>query len=326
MSGDDKKLELIETMRQEKPFQHPDIKKFYKRHRGDDPNSFIPHRSWCLDFHIAIYSLLLFLDRYGDERMPIGETGQHTTVREHTLAITEVTLRALREKDQTLHSVNIRLIWGGTAALSCNLGLGLGTKYCEPFKDLGQASIALLEQMPEINSLYFFTELKEVLRLYSIFVKTSITHAKNHLEKDNMVSDLAKVLIAAELQIKRREIFRYAEKPEGFLLTGKEIQTKRDDAAKIVRQAEKEREQLKIDLEEEFGRKKDAYLGEMHGLRASRDRCTAEGKIKDKIISALKKNDKEAAKLAEEELKELRRSYSAAKDKEDPAQTERLDS
>jgi len=86
-----------------------------------------------------------------------------------------------------------------------------------------------------------------------------------------------------------------------------------------VRQAEIEREQLKIDLEEEFGRKKDAYVGEMHGLRTSRDRYTAESKIKDKIISALKKNDKEAVKLAETELKELRRSYSAAKGNNDSA-------
>ena len=108
-----------------------------------------------LDFHIAIYSLLLFLDRYGDECIPIGETGQHTTVREHTLAVTEIMLRSLREKDQTLHFVNIRLIWGGMAALSCNLGLGLGAKYYESFKDLGQASIALLEQMPEVTACIF---------------------------------------------------------------------------------------------------------------------------------------------------------------------------
>ena len=86
-----------------------------------------------------------------------------------------------------------------------------------------------------------------------------------------------------------------------------------------MQQAEKEREQLKIDLEEEFGRKKDAYVGELHGLRTSRDRCAAESKIKDKIISALKKNVKEAVKLAETELKELRRSHSAAKDKEGSA-------
>jgi len=70
--------ELIKKMREEKPLQHADIKKFYKRHRGDDPKSFIPTRFCYLDFHIAIYGLLLFLDRYGDERLPIGETGQHT--------------------------------------------------------------------------------------------------------------------------------------------------------------------------------------------------------------------------------------------------------
>jgi len=307
--------ELIKRMRQEKPFQHADIKKFYKRHQGNDRNSFIQARFWLLDYHIAIYSLLLFLDRYGDERIPIGETGHHTTLREHSLAVTEVTLRSLRTTYPLPHDTNLKLIWGGMAALSCSLGSGLGAKYCEPFKDLGQASIALLEQMPEINSLYFFTGLKEVIRLYSIYVKTSITHAKNHLEKDNMVSDLAKVLVAAELQVKRREIFRYAEKPQGFQLAGKEIQAKRDEAAEIVRQAEIERQQLKIDLEEEFGRKKEAYVSELSGLRTSRDRCTAENKIKDKIIRALKKNDKEAVKLAEEELKDLKKNISA-KDKE----------
>jgi hypothetical protein len=61
-------------------------------------------------------------------------------------------------------------------------------------------------------------------------------------------------------------------------------------------------------MEEDLKRKKDAYIDELKGLRNDTDQLKAEIKIKDKIISALKKNDKKAEKLAVEELKNLRQS------------------
>jgi len=212
--------ELIEKMRQEKPFQHADIKKFYNGTRvktltrlsrpGLLPR--FPYR------HLRPASIS---GPFGDERIPIGETGQHTTLRVHALSVTEVTLRSLRTKDHLPNVANMRLIWGGMAALSCNLGSGFGAKYHEPSRSgTGKhrpSGTDAGNQQPA-----FFAELKEVIRLFSIYVKTSITHAKNHLEKDNTISDLAKLLVAAELQVKRREIFGYAEKPEGFLSTGAE--------------------------------------------------------------------------------------------------------
>ena len=49
---------------------------------------------------------------------------------------------------------------------------------------------------------------------------------------------------------------------------------------------------------------------------------SAENKIKDKIIRALKKNDKEAVKLAEEELKDLKKSFSEKDKGDSPEKTE----
>jgi len=48
-------------------------------------------------------------------------------------------------------------------------------------------------------------------------------------------------------------------------------------------------------------------VGEIKGLRISKGQLKDEIKIKDKIISALEKNDKKAEKLAMEELKKLRK-------------------
>ena len=172
----------------------------------------------------------------------------------------------------------------GLPTLSCNLGAGLGAGYCAPFKDQGQASIALLEQMPEVSSLHSFRDLKEIIRLFSIYSKTSITHARNHLEKDNFISDLTKMLVAADLQVKRREIFSVAEKPAGFRLAGAKGRKEGMDAAAFAREAERERQELKINLEEEFEHKKEAYVGELRGLRNSRDQLAAELKIKNKLM------------------------------------------
>src|ERR1035437_8822227 len=90
-------LKLIKEMTQKHPFKNDDIIQFYLRHQGDDDRSssefsFIQTESgFYLDYHLATYTLLLFLDqKYGDEQLQVGESKHTVSLREHTLNVTEV--------------------------------------------------------------------------------------------------------------------------------------------------------------------------------------------------------------------------------------------
>jgi hypothetical protein len=113
------------------------------------------------------------------------------------------------------------------------------------------------------------------------------------------MADLAKLLVAAELQVKRKEIFRHATKPKGFLSDSEDIREREAQANDIAEQAESER-QLQQQIEE-VQRKNEAYLAENAGLRGCNNQnkaLKAELKMKNKIFLDLKANDKESLKQA----------------------------
>ena len=158
-------LKLIKEINQKHPFKNDDIKQFYHNHQGDDDRSssefsFIQTRSpFYLDYHLATYNLLLFLDQgYGDVELQIGKSKQTVKLRERTLNVTEVMLLSLKNR-RDIDSFTV--FQGGLAALSGNVGQGLGADYYEAFKNVGQASLALLEQMPSVYSLQSYNDIKE---------------------------------------------------------------------------------------------------------------------------------------------------------------------
>lgn len=289
---------LAEIEELKNKIKHKEIREFHEKHLGsskhgdDGPASFIPKESFYRDNHDAVFSLLLFLDQYGEVRIPVGKSDQTTTLREHNLRVTEILIRSLNIKWMSSYN----LLPAGMAALSFNIGLGLGSKYCEQFSknkemgqvSIGQASLAILEQIPEVNSLYYFEKTQEIIKFFSLCVDTSINSPKFPFEKENTSWNIAKILAAAELRVRREEIFRIAEKPEGFWSVDEETKEKKAEAAAgIAQQAESERQQLDIS---KFNRK--AYLDELTGLRNSLNQLKQlkpEIKIKNKIIAAQKK-------------------------------------
>ena len=122
--------------------------------------------------------------------------------------------------------------------------------------------------------------------------------------------EIMKLLIDAEMQQRRKEVFRYTvENPENPWFGNNAKQKAQNEANRNSALSEKDREQLNINLEEEFKRKQEAYVGEFKGLNNK-------VKLKDKIIlaldkiigiqkkyiKALKENKTEDADRAKEEL------------------------
>jgi len=319
----EQELHMLAELKQDNPLRNPDIISFYMRHQ----DTFMDQH---LDYHFGIYHLLLFIDLYGGVLLPIGHTGQTTTLRKHTLRVTDEILVSLKNYGY--------YIWGVFAALSCNIGFGYGDNYCDEYhkKDenskktelikptvntvvLGQASTAILRRIPEIKHLHCFNDIKEIIRLYSIFMPTSITNSKNIFDKDSVHSKLAKSLVAAELDIIRDEIFDYAKKrgPDSpgrhhFLAVGEELQSREAEAAEIAQSSKNQREQLDNELQK-------AYIGELEGLRNANVLLRAIDEIKDKIIAALEEGNNSAlVQQLRQELSVLLKSKKISKKKKKP--------
>ncbi len=329
---EDKESRNPEGFEESTPFQHKEITGFYNKNQGDDANKFIRATPLFRDYHGTIHALLNFLDRHGNtdlifdckykiafEQDPKSdpETPYYSvSLREHTLIVANKMLRFHRINDHDLSNshFNFGLIKAGIAALSYNIGLGLGREYCSLFNsDTGQASLAVLEHMPAVHRLKDFEEIKEIVRLYHLYTHRSMDYSRsrfleaNHSDRSS-VPAFVQFLIHADMEAKRKIIFRHAGNTEALWPDGKTRKAAESTARIIVKQAEIERQQHIAAMEEELKRKKDAYIDELKGLRNDRDQLKTEIKIKDKIISALKKNDKKAEKLAVEELKNLRQS------------------
>ncbi len=275
-------------------FHHIEIKAFHDRHlglrnrqdHGFSPSAFIPIESHYKNEYNAIHRLLSFLDdQYGDTPLP-GNTS--TTLREHNIHLADVVIQALQEKRLSYHAFSV-----GVAALGHNIGLGLGSQYCEQFKGkssiggVGQASIAILEQMAEFCHLYQMEDIQETIKFFHIYVDTSINSPKLHVERENNAWRHAKLLAAAEHRVRREEIFNSTAKPEGFWSIDNITKTRMSEkAAEVAQQAEHERQQLEIKDH------RDPYLAEIAGLRnkAKRlPRVKQEAKIKGKVIANQKK-------------------------------------
>jgi len=326
---EDKEIQKTEEFEELTPFQHREITGFYNKNQGDDANKFIRATPLFKDYHGAIHTLLNFLDKHGDtnltfdckykiafEQDPKSDPdtpGYPVSLREFTLNVANKMLwfHRISEFELTNTHFNFGLIKAGIAALSYNIGLGLGWEYCSLFnRDIGQASLAVLEHMPAVHRLKDFEGIKEIVRLYHAFAHHSMEYHKLrllevHPNDNSFPSASVRYLILADMEAKRKIIFRHAGNTEALWPDGKTRKAAESTARNNVKQAEIERQQF---IDADFEQKKDAYIGEIKGLRISKGQLKAEIKIKDKIISALKKNNKEAEKLAVEELKRLRKS------------------
>lgn len=281
-----------EKERQILAFTHDDIKEFYKRHFGTrnrqeyGPAAFIPVEHFYRDERAAIHRVLLFLDQYGDAPIP---DSTDATLRKHNLRLAEVIIQSLHKK--RMSSFYVFPI--GFAALANNIGLGLGSKYYEQFKGkppigVGQASLALLEQMPEFYCLHRSENIQEIIKFFHICVDTTINTPKLHVDRETDAWKLAKLLAAAEHQVRREEIFCVAtDKLEGFWSADEQTKAKKsEEAAETAQQAAQERQQLDIKDNREN------YLAEIEGLKKKLKqlvRVVKELKIKNKILGAQKK-------------------------------------
>ena len=100
-----------------------------------------------------------------------------------------------------------------------------------------------------------------------------------------------------------------ARAPEDLCFGSESLQKAQSSANRTVMKAENERQKSNLNIEEEFQRKRDAYVGELKGLRESRDQCNL---VIDelstairKLIKELKKYDREFAIKSEDEIKQL---------------------
>jgi hypothetical protein len=317
-----------------KPFVHPDIEAFYLSNLGYGYDKFIPASSAYRDFYHAIWSLLDFLDRQEDTvlciesryRLPFLEPAANsqysdtdkkqlirTTLREHTLAFADKMIQLCIDSDYSWqrdndYSLNFRIFQGGMAALACYIGLGLSEEYYNCFDDQSQAGLAILEKLPEVSILspYILEGIKETIRLFHTYMHSSMDFPRCRLLEQNPKDDLfpnhraVKMLINAEMAAKRQKIFKYADSKKA-LSHGSDTEEKvAANAAEIKKQAESERQQLNIDLEEKFNRSELIGLRNMKALKA-------ENKLQNKIIQAQDSGDDSSAQLLKEQLQRLKK-------------------
>ena len=306
-----KRQEKVEELKRVQPFKNPDIASFYSKHLDFEQSNrpFISITN--MDDHDAICGLLLQLDRHGEEPLSIGikaevPTTETTTLCKHTLDVADILIRSVQKDSYKFHYFN--LATGGMAALTLNLGLGFGADFCRKFPDLYQASIAIIEQIPAINSIYLVEEVKEVVRLFSMALPGHHhTQAKYTFEKSDANSNLAKLLVRAEMQVRRKEIFSHAPTPDGSC--GVEIDATAGTTTRSMQYYETSR-QLMDEMNLKLALKNQAKNAEIRDLVAkvkTTQQLTVENKLQKNLINAYMCKNGEAILAAEKKLEDFRR-------------------
>ncbi len=327
-------LESIEKLVLANTF-HADIAQFYNQCRGDSSNCFIHTHFLYRDYHDAIFALLNFLDKHGDidlyvsfiNRITFEPTTEEAApkqfkvkLRDFALSVTKIMMKSLKYSDYELKSAylaNTKMLWGGLAALSYNIGLGLGQEYIKCFNnDVCQASLAIIENIPAVSKLREFVNIKNIIIVYHHYMQPTMDYTRYRLEENKNTSwhlDIVRQLIHATMEAKRQDMFKDVGKNyDGLWLSNQSRKEAMTEAHNAVKHAATAREQSGINPEDEFKRKQEAYLGELKGLRKSRDQYSTITNIQGKIIIALEKSDKNTVKQLKEELQNLTKNAPVA--------------
>jgi hypothetical protein len=306
---------LLEAFVDSYPLKHPDIAQFYKANLGSGPNSFIPTMDFYIGYHYVVYTLLLFLDQYGEKDLYInylrvntkdclaslsfappsdGSPIHKTTLRDHLLKVVEKMVQEYRKSSHEIGSdfwPNHELLNGGVAALSYKIALARGEDYCRQYdNNLCQASLAMLEEMPAISSLDDFKKIKEIITGYHLFVNEPRFFADKKFQTGS-VYGIVRVLIDAEQQVKRGKIFETVATLGSAGEISKRIET---EAAIIIKSAETERIQS-----DHFNRTELKGLLNMQKLKDI-------NKLQDKIINALENKDRSSVEQLKGKLEKLK--------------------
>lgn len=304
-------MEEIENMTIDKPFKDANIRKFYEKHRsGEHP--FIPvglpHYRGC---HDAIYELLSFLDKHGGTvffvnfktGITLDPTTDHTekeiTLRNHVLNVAENILKLNDNRLQDPY-IDIHMFLCGITALSANIGLGYGKDYMQWFNfNYCEASLAALENIPQIFHLPNYHRIRDILRLYYIYDYRAYFTQQKLLNNTSFRDDgIATMLYNAEMQVRRQEIFEYATHNPFFkACTDQTMENIVNIAKRTVNDNNK------------------PYLDEIEGLKKNRDKLRSKDKIKNKIITAYEKGDTRAVKQYKRDLITLEEQFGKSKPK-----------
>lgn len=308
--------ESLEAYEKNNPFKHPDIEKFFKENLGSGFNSFIPTMNLFAGYFYAIHELLTILDQSGGDDLylnynklneneclaglsfmppPNDAPTCKTTLRDYTLAVVERMVQEYRIPHYQIVSPdwpNLQLLEGGIAALSFKIALARGKDYCKHYSnDLCQGSLAFLEDKHVMPLLHNFKRIRDIIIHYYWFVNESRAFAYRKITDDSAFA-IARVLINAEQQVKRRKFFESFVAPGGNEKKNKLINT---EVAEIIKSAEKNR----IEQSDQFHRDELKGLRNMQNLKAII-------KIQDKLIYALENNNKQGIENLKGKLAKLK--------------------
>lgn len=304
-------MEEIEKMTIDKPFNDANIRKFYEKHRsGEHPfiPVGIPHYRGC---HDAVYELLSFLDKHGDTVFfvnfkmgitfdpPTDQIGKEITLRNHILNVAENILKLCDKKSQDTY-IDIHMFLCGIAALSANIGLGYGKDYMQCFNlNYCEASLAALENIPQIFHLPNYHKIRDILRLYHIYVNRAYYAQQKFFNNNSQQyfrdEGIAAMLYNAEMQVRRQEIFEHATDNPFFKACPDQTMENIVNIAKRTVNDNK------------------PYLDEIEGLKKSCAKYKRKNKINNQIIAAYAKGDKEAVKRGRNELRILEEQFGKSK-------------
>jgi hypothetical protein len=191
-----------------------------------------------------------------------------------------------------------------------NLGLCFKSEYWKLFRDLHDASVAIIEEIPAVNNLYYADNIKEILRICSMAMPGSHTNSKYNFDKSDTNSLLAKLLVRAESQVSRKEIFCRAPKPPGFFGENGAELTEIMEISQYSESALQQKQLEEANIKLEF--KNEAYLVEMKALVAkvkTAEHLKQEIKLLDKLVAAYESKINKAVIDAKKKLDDFREKH-----------------
>lgn len=173
--------------------------------------------------------------------------------------------------------------------------------------------MAIIDNMPTVKNLHCRDNISEIMRICYLYSWSNrIYDGLNQHKTSEHIKGIAKTVIEANLHTIRETIYKSAlpaDIPVHFGLGVNQEQ----QAKNIIDQAVTERDSFLLEHKiEDILSKNHAYLKENEGLRNKNAKLEAEKQILSRIVKGLKRNDQEAAQVAQNELKILRKNQGAS--------------
>jgi hypothetical protein len=273
-------------------FKHNDVKTFYSTNAGlfDDKYNcrcaLIPLEDYKSKYHDLAFKLLKILDASNDVGIVLSHTKHEVILRNHALNLASTMLELAHKSTNQYYKIDI--YHGVMAALCCYLANIYKNDYLDHFKtdeynisSYSQANIAILENIAATTELPNLEQIKDILSNYYIYIKPQYTF-KNYSSKRTVTLELALLLVKAELETRRKELFTLYMKKHS-------ISTKLNLQNEVLLDSDNKRDFLiqVHEIKEDVFRKREEYLKELSGLRnnlLNQDKAIKEVKTKSRII------------------------------------------